>query len=693
MRLPRQRSTQIQTTLIHGKHSNLPGESGLFSRDEWGKPIIAADPKSAYSFCLLIRKTEQLLLQLFSQGLLSGTTHTCLGQELCQLSVVRALTDPEDIVLSNHRNHGHFLAYSGAFAGLLGEIMGREVGVCGGVGGSQHIAYRHFHSNGVQGGMTAIGVGHALAMKRRKQRGVTAVIVGDGTLGEGLLYESLNLASIWKVPVLFVVENNGIAQTTPTAQTTGGSIDARGAAFGLKTWHLDDSAPRFLSEVENVVGQVRSSGQPGFLVIDTKRLGPHSKGDDLRPESVMDEIRLRDPVANLGKQLPIAEREAIETLAEAFVEAAHQMALNSPEARSAKVARHIFQAKPRSEKTVKSASKQAVNVRSSLNAALRQLLTESPEVMLLGEDLHDPYGGAFKVTTGLSTDFPDRTISTPISEAGVTGAGIGLALAGFRPIVEIMFADFVTLAMDQIFNHAVKFPGMFPDAQVPLVIRTPSGGRRGYGPTHSQSPETLMSAVPGLTVVFGSNRHDVGELLKNAVLEWPYPTMFFEHKLLYGQMVERGDYRVLGPDAEDVAVEIFPTLVRGPENPDVSLVCYGGAVALAEAAASRLAEEEIASEIVIPSLLSPFPRNSLGGLLSSREHVVVFEEGQGHFGFGAELGAVLSEAGYRGRFQRIGPPQIPIPAARSLEADVLPGDVELFDSIARSILAGILRQS
>ena len=693
MKLPRQRSTQIQTTLIHGKHSNLPGESGLFSRDEWGKPIIAADPKSAYSFCLLIRKTEQLLLQLFSQGLLSGTTHTCLGQELCQLSVVRALTDPEDIVLSNHRNHGHFLAYSGAFAGLLGEIMGREVGVCGGVGGSQHIAYRHFHSNGVQGGMTAIGVGHALAMKRRKQRGVTAVIVGDGTLGEGLLYESLNLASIWKVPVLFVVENNGIAQTTPTAQTTGGSIDARGAAFGLKTWHLDDSAPRFLSEVEDVVGQVRSSGQPGFLVIDTKRLGPHSKGDDLRPESVMDEIRLRDPVANLGKQLPIAEREAIETLAEAFVEAAHQMALNSTEARSAKVARHIFQAKPRSEKTVKSASKQAVNVRSSLNAALRQLLTESPEVMLLGEDLHDPYGGAFKVTTGLSTDFPDRTISTPISEAGVTGAGIGLALAGFRPIVEIMFADFVTLAMDQIFNHAVKFPGMFPDAQVPLVIRTPSGGRRGYGPTHSQSPETLMSAVPGLTVVFGSNRHDVGELLKNAVLEWPYPTMFFEHKLLYGQMVEHGDYRVLGPDAEDVAVEIFPTLVRGPENPDVSLVCYGGAVALAEAAASRLAEEEIASEIVIPSLLSPFPRNSLGGLLSSREHVVVFEEGQGHFGFGAELGAVLSEAGYRGIFQRIGPPQIPIPAARSLEADVLPGDVELFDSIARSILAGILRQS
>ena len=131
-------------------------------------------------------------------------------------------------------------------------------------------------------------------------------------------------------------------------------------------------------------------------------------------------------------------------------------------------------------------------------------------MIVLGEDLHDPYGGAFKVTAGLSTEFPGRVISTPISEAGVVGASIGLALAGYRPIAEIMFADFVTLAMDQLYNHAVKFPGMFEDMRVPIVVRTPSGGRRGYGPTHSQSPENLMTAVPGLTVVFPSHRHDSG---------------------------------------------------------------------------------------------------------------------------------------------------------------------------------------
>ena len=206
----------------------------LFERETGGKPTIGCDTQSIYSFALLIRRTEELLLRLFSQGLLSGTTHTCIGQELCAMSVVRALNNPADVVLSNHRNHGHFLTYSGDFLGLVAEIMGRSAGVCGGIGGSQHLAFRGFHSNGVQGGMTAIGAGHALALKRREEDGIVAVIIGDGTTGQGLLYESLNLASVWAVPMLFVLENNNIAQTTPTADTVGGSLEARGLAFGLR---------------------------------------------------------------------------------------------------------------------------------------------------------------------------------------------------------------------------------------------------------------------------------------------------------------------------------------------------------------------------------------------------------------------------------------------------------------------------
>ena len=163
----------------------IGGNCGLFERSTGGKPAIGRDAESVYAFGVLLRKTEELLLRLFSQGLLSGTTHTCIGQEICAMSVVRTLNHPADIVLSNHRNHGHFLTYSGDFPGLVAEIMGREAGVCGGIGGSQHLAFRGFHSNGVQGGMTALGVGHALALKRGGENGIVTAIIGDGTTRPG----------------------------------------------------------------------------------------------------------------------------------------------------------------------------------------------------------------------------------------------------------------------------------------------------------------------------------------------------------------------------------------------------------------------------------------------------------------------------------------------------------------------------
>jgi len=661
----------------------------LFERDACGKPVVPRDAASIYSFGTLIRKTEELLLQLFSQGLLSGTTHTCLGQEICALSVVRALSHPEDVVLSNHRNHGHFLTYTGDFLGLIAEIMGREAGVCGGIGGSQHLAFRHFHCNGVQGGMTAIGVGHALALKRCGQGGIVAAIVGDGTLGQGLLYESLNLASVWEVPLLFVVENNGIAQTTPTADTTGGSIVVRGQAFGLRTWELDDADPSFLEDAESVVDEVRSSRKPGFLVIRTMRLGPHSKGDDQRDAAEIDAIRARDPLSRIGRELGDDLRGRIDRAAAEFLRDVHSRALASPEAKLRGPKRHIFPMVRPLEAEPDREAGAACSVRASLNHALAELLAGHPEVVLLGEDLHDPYGGAFKVTAGLSTRFPGRVISTPISEAAIVGAGIGLALAGFRPIVEIMFADFATLAMDQVYNHAVKFPGMFVEMRVPLVVRTPSGGRRGYGPSHSQSPENLMAGVPGLTVVFPSHRHDPGRLLRRAVLDWDSPTFFFEHKLLYGRTVDAAGYRVLCADPSDPGAEWFPTLAGGAAAPDVSLVAYGDSVALAEAVAAQLAEEEIQSEIVIPSLLSPPPLGTLVNHLQDRPGIVVVEEAPAEFGFSAELAAALLEAGFRGRYRRVAPPPVPIPAARSLEADVLPSERDVFDAVVETILADL----
>jgi 2-oxoisovalerate dehydrogenase E1 component len=647
------------------------------------RPAIPLDDVLVYGFAHRIRLTERLLLKLFSDGLVSGTTHTCLGQELCQMAVVRALRGPHDQVVSNHRNHGHFLTYSGNFLGLIAEIMGREGGVCGGIGGSQHLAYHNFHSNGVQAGMSAIGVGQALARKFDGSGGVTAVMVGDGTLGEGLLYESLNLASIWQLPVLFVVENNRIAQTTPTSETIGGTILGRGEAFGLETHHLRDDHPQFLSDVERIVERVRDARRPSLLVIDTERLGPHSKGDDLRDPAEIAYITARDPLAALGERLPPGERERIERENETWMGDLHQQALSFPPASRLHADGTILKA-PRPHPASAHAAPQG-NVRLQLNTALRELLRDEPRTILLGEDLHDPYGGAFKVTAGLSTEFPGRVISTPISEAGVVGAGIGLALSGYRPVVEIMFADFITLCMDQLFNHAVKFPGMYPETEVPLVVRTPSGGRRGYGPTHSQCPENLLAAVPGLTVVAPSHRHPAGGMLKSAVLCWPNPTVFLEHKLLYGEQASVADYAPLPAHDADHGLELFPTMVRSAEKPDVTLVAYGGMLPIVEALAEELTAEELDVEIVAPSLVNPLPRHQLARHLRDREAVVVAEEAYAETGFGAALGSLLLESGFRGRFSRVSPPPVPIPAARSLESKVLPGRSALLQAVMRTL--------
>ncbi len=659
---------------------SLPG----FERDAHGKPIIGLAPEDLYAYGHLIRSSELLVLDQFSRGLVSGTTHTCLGQELCALAVVRALTHPEDAALSNHRNHGHFLGYSGEFVGLVAEIMGREAGVCGGLGGSQHLVWRHFHSNGVQGGMTGIGAGLALARKLHGSGAIVAAMIGDGTLGQGLLYEAMNLASVWSVPFLVVVENNGISQTTEPHQNLGGDIQARGAAFGLQTWRVDDAAPDFFEQVAASVRQVRESQLPGFLVIDTRRMGPHSKGDDLRDAAVVEAIRARDPLAAMGRRLPEAARTDIEARNAAFIERVRVAANASPEALADPQPEHIFERATERQGPVPGYPEVAAgsSVRLGINAALNHLLAHHPETLLLGEDLHDPYGGAFKVTQGLSTAYPGRVISTPISEAGITGAAIGLAMDGFRPILEIMFADFLSLCMDQLYNHAVKFPGMFPDVTVPLIVRTPSGGRRGYGPTHSQSPENIFTAIPGLTVLFGSQRHDVARLLVDAARRWPYPTLFLEHKLLYGETMAAGDFEVLAADPDDLAAHLFPTLLRRRPEADLTIVTYGGMLPVAEEAAQRLeAEEELRVDIVVPSLLSPLPRRTLLAHLMQSARVVIAEESHHEFGIGAEIAASLLEAGYQGQALRIGTPPVPIASARSLERQILPDAERLLEDI------------
>jgi TPP-dependent pyruvate/acetoin dehydrogenase alpha subunit len=227
-----------------------------------------------------IRLFEETVLENFPKGIFFGTTHTCIGQEANAVGVLSSL-QPEDIVFSNHRCHGHFLAYGGDPRSLFAELMGKATGVCGGRGGSQHLQWRNFYSNGVLGGIVPVATGMALAEKLKGSQSAVVVFLGDGTMGEGVVYESLNIASLWKVPILYVLENNRIAQTTPIDLVMAGSLEGRFTAFGLPVRQLDTNDVLWVrTAAQELLSDIRQDCVPQVLILNTYRFGPHSKGDD-----------------------------------------------------------------------------------------------------------------------------------------------------------------------------------------------------------------------------------------------------------------------------------------------------------------------------------------------------------------------------------------------------------------------------
>ncbi len=277
---------------------------------------------------LTIRSFETLLLEKFSTGIFTGTTHTSLGQEANAVGVLSHIQE-NDVVVSNHRCHGHFLAYGGDPLALYAELMGKPDGVCGGVGGSQHLHWRNFYSSGLQGGTVAMAAGMAMAEKRKGDKAIVIDFMGDGTLGEGIVYESLNMISLWQLPILIVLENNHIAQTTPAELAIAGDISQRFEAFGIPAARIDSSDILEISPLaEALIGRVRNESRPQALIIDTARLGTHSKGDDTRPGEVVEALwQERDPLTIHGSRLSEGVRSSITIKIEAYIQAAFTRAL------------------------------------------------------------------------------------------------------------------------------------------------------------------------------------------------------------------------------------------------------------------------------------------------------------------------------------------------------------------------------
>ena len=640
---------------------------------------------SAIGTALLIRRTEQRLLSLYSEGKLFGTVHTCIGQEFSAVAVGRAI-EPHDTVFSNHRGHGHFLATGGTVAELIAEVMGKETGICRGRGGSQHLQKGRYFSNGIQGGIMPVSAGLAWGHKLAGDGAIAVVFIGDGTLGEGAVYETLNIASKWSLPLLVVCENNLFAQSTSQTQTLAGDICDRARAFGIEKRHGDTYHwQALIDDVADAVAQVRKTSNPLFYRIDTFRLMAHSKGDDNRPADYVQAHWDRDPLAIMERDFQgdarwaELERTVSEQIAEAVAraDAAGFDRLEFPlKARGKGPAADWQPLDFPEERTVAS-------VRRGLDAAL----AANDRVVMIGEDVESPYGGAFKCSQDLSASYPGRVRNTPISELSIVGIGAGLALAGFRPVVEIMFGDFVTLAIDQWINHAAKFAFMFADkVTVPLLVRTPMGGKRGYGATHSQSLERHLVGVPGTRVVCLHHRYPAAELLGTILSQSSVPTFLIENKVLYGRSCSARvppGFQLLRTRGD------FPTIRMSPADaPMVTVVALGGIAADAEDACVQLfVEHEVSAELLLPTQLYPIEIDAILERVAVTGRLLVVEEGQGFASVGAEIVARCAErlGSKLERASRLAALECPIPAARPLEQQCLP-DAARIVAAAHSLL-------
>ncbi len=618
-----------------------------------------------------IRAVESELLSLFGRGRLHGTIHTCIGQEFVG-AVIGAQLRPGDFVTSNHRCHGHFIAATGDWRGLVDEIVGAGRGVSAGVGSSQHLYAENFISNGVQGGLLPVAAGMALDRKRRGQHNLVVSFIGEGTLGEGVLYETFNLGALLGLPHLIVCENNYYSQSTSEAAAVAGDIGARAAAFGWRvaeadTWNLDN----LIRVTETLMAEVQASGGPAFLVVRTYRLKAHSKGDDTRAPEEIDWFDRHDPLTGLIGVSP--------TLASAFDQAVAEVrdhiddALVQP-CLDAYIYFRDQLPRPRPLRWTPHAPEVAeARFHQRLTDVYLQFMKTHPEAWFIGEDIADPYGGAFKISRGMTTAFPDRTLTTPISEAGIVGLGAGLALMGNRPLVEVMFGDFMTLAADQVVNNASKFFNMYNQkVSCPVIVRTPMGGRRGYGPTHSQSLERMFVGIDNCLALALNSLTDPAVQLA-ALGAQRSPTVLFENKVDYTlRPFEVPDgFQLDLDDAE------FPTLRVRPvgAQPTATLFCYGGMARLVADGLMRLfTDADVLAELIVPTALHPLDLAPLLASVAETGTLVVVEEGTAFASVGAEAVAAVAEHASRPvRVLRLGRRMSPIPSAPALEALALPG--------------------
>lgn len=659
------------------------------------------DVLDLYRRMSVIRQFEERCLGLSRAGFIKGSIHLCLGQEAIPVGICAALR-PDDRVIATYRGHGWAIARSVPLEPLLGEICQRADGLNGGRCGSPLLSapeYGFFGENSIVGAGLPVAAGIAMAAQYLETDRIVAVSVGDGAMSQGSLHEALVFAAAKKLPLVIVCENNGWSELTPTASflRTANLVD-RVAGYGIPAEVVDGCDAEAVFDASTwAAAEARAGHGPVFLECKTVRLGGHYNGDieHYRPREDAEEARQDEPLARLRRLLAEERDDAASVLEAIDAEVSHQIeavtsavrAMDEPAAETAMA--HVVADPPEapgSDGASPSPDSEPAELtyQRAINRALREELTSRPEVVVYGEDVGHA-GGIFGVSRGLQRDFgPARVFDTPISESAILGSAVGAAMDGMKPIVEIMWGDFLLVALDQLINQAanVRFINR-SRLHAPMVVRFQQGATPGACAQHSQSLEAFFAHIPGLKIGVPATPAD-GYAMTRAAVADPDPVLLAEARELY-QVT--GPVRTDGPPQAAAGARIHR------QGSDVAILTWGPMLHRALDAADRLADAGHEACVVDLRWLRPLDDDTIDAAVRQcHGRVIVAHEANLTGGFGAEVAARISERHFgtlTAPVRRVGASDVRIPAAPSLQQAVLPSADWLVDA-AKELLSSSL---
>jgi 2-oxoisovalerate dehydrogenase E1 component len=667
------------------------------------QPLADDKLKDLYRLMFRIAEVDAAVQRGLSAGEVQFQYYPSGGQEAIA-AALSAVIQPDDYMVTTYRGIHDIVAKGTPLQEVMAELYGKAAGTSKGKGGPMHLsdpASGLMVTTGIVGAGMPIANGLGLAAQMQKQDRVTVVSFGDGATSIGAFHEALNLASVWQLPVVFLCQNNQYAEYTAISEyTRSESFAARADGYGMPGVRVDGGdAVTMHAALKEAFDRARSGQGPTLVEAVCHRLQGHAFGSEEThmDQQALEAAKANAPVKRLREKLiadgtaSAAELDELEKAERAAVDKAQEFARNAPAPEASELYTDVFgdpAAIPDgscgdlqvADEITPAGETKRMTMCEAINHTLDLALTNDSRVFLLGEDLHDPAGGVVKQTYGLSTKHGlNRVRPTPIAEQAIVGAAIGAAMAGMRPVPEIMINDFLAVCLDQVTNHAAKLRYMSGGrTNVPIVIRTLTAGNVGsFGAQHSQSLEAWLTHTPGMKVVFPSTPADAKGLLLSSIDDED-PVVFFESMRLYftpGE-VPLQEYRIPLGKAD---------IKR--EGKDLSIISYGWAVGEALAAAEQLAADGIDAEVVDLRSLVPLDRQTVLASVTRTGRALIAHAAVQFGGFGAELAAMLQEQLYgqlKAPVARVGGRYTPIAFAQGLEAMHFP-NAERIANAAREL--------